>query len=261
MKTQIEEYSVGQLARLSGVSVRTLHHYDEIGLLKPAYVADNGYRFYRRAEWLRLQEILFYRDAGLPLAEAARLLDEPVTAIERLLRHRNHLQEQNRRTAQIIDTLTATIDHLEGKRDMEINELYKPFSASRQAEYEAWLTSEYGAEMAAGIAASKASVEKLPEGMAGAMAQLREIESDLVASYEAGGAPDADRLHDQLERHRDWVEQMWGRACDAEAFAGLADMYWSHPDFVARYEKLSPRFSGWLPAAMKAHAARLERGG
>ncbi len=257
MKTQIEEYSVGQLARLSGVSVRTLHHYDEIGLLKPAYVGSNGYRFYGRAEWLRLQEVLFYRDAGLPLSEAARLLDEPLTAIERLVRHRNHLQEQSRRTAEVIETLNATIDHLKGKRSMEIEELYKPFSARQQAEYEAWLIAEYGAEMADGIALSKTSIKAQPGGMAGAMAQLREIETDLVIVYEAGNTPVSDQLHDLLERHRDWVARSWGRACNAEAFDGLAEMYRSHPAFVARYETLSPRFSSWLTAAMKAHADRL----
>ncbi len=83
MKTRIEEYSVGQLARFAGVSVRTLHHYDDVGLLKPAHVGANGYRLYRRAELLRLQEIMFYRDVGMLLDDVGRLLDGPENAVER----------------------------------------------------------------------------------------------------------------------------------------------------------------------------------
>ncbi|WP_108882431.1 MerR family transcriptional regulator [Anderseniella sp. Alg231-50] len=257
MKTRIEEYSVGQLARLAGVSVRTLHHYDDIGLLKPAHVGANGYRLYGRIEMLRLQEIMFYRDVGLSLDEVGRLLDGPADAVERLIRHRDRLQEDSLRTARIIDTLNATIAHLKGERDLALNDLYTPFSDDRQAEYEEWLTNEYGPDMAASIATSKAAVEQLPDGMAGAMNRLKNIEIRLVAAYEAGLAPEADDNHPMLEQHRALMTDMWGRDCTADGFAGLADMYTSHPDFVARYERLSPKFSGWLPAAMRAHAVRL----
>lgn len=70
-------YTVKQVAKLSGVSVRTLHHYDEIGLLKPESVGANGYRYYGQDELLRLQQILFHRELGFPLAEIARVLDAP----------------------------------------------------------------------------------------------------------------------------------------------------------------------------------------
>ncbi len=259
MKTRTEEYSVGQLARLAGVSVRTLHHYDDIGLLKPAHIGANGYRLYRRDELLRLQEIMFYRDVGMSLDEVARLLDGPANAVERLILHRDRLQETSARTVGMIDTLNATIAHLKGERDMETNDLYTPFSTRQQAEYENWLVDEYGPDMAASIAVSKAAVERLPDGMAGAMQRLRDIEARLVAAYEAGSSPETEDIHPVLESHRALMADMWGRDCCADGFAGLADMYVSHPDFIARYERLSPKFSNWLPAAMKAHADRLRR--
>ncbi|MEP4313310.1 MAG: MerR family transcriptional regulator [Anderseniella sp.] len=261
MKIRYEEYSVGQLARLAGVSVRTLHHYDDIGLLKPAHIGANGYRLYRRAELLRLQEIMFYRDVGMSLDEVGRLLDGPADAVERLIRHRDRLQQASARTARIIDTLNATIAHLKGERDMELSDLYTPFSARQQAEYENWLIQEYGPDMAASIAVSKAAVEQLPDGMAGAMQRLQDIETRLVAAYEAGTSPEDDDIHPVLERHRALMTDMWGRDCSADGFAGLADMYTAHPDFVARYERLSPQFSGWLPVAMKTHADSLRREG
>jgi len=210
MNTRIEEYSVGQLARLAGVSVRTLHHYDDVGLLPPAHVRPNGYRLYRRPEMLRLQEIMFYRDVGLSLTEIGDLLDGPTDAVGRLVQHRERLQQQHHRTAEIIDTLDATIAHLKGERDMALTDLYKPFSSEKQAEYEAWLMAEYGADMAARIATSKAAIDALPDGMEGAMAQLEAVESNLVALYENGLSPDSDQNHEALDQHRAFVAQMWG---------------------------------------------------
>ncbi len=257
MTKQIEEYSVGQMARLSGVSIRTLHHYDDIGLLKPAYASGNGYRLYHRPQMMRLQEILFYRDVGLSLSEIADLLNGPHDAIQRLEQHRERLEQQYRRAAGIIETLDATIDHLKGKRDMAISDLYIPFTAGEQANYEAWLIQSYGADMAVQIATSRAAVSVLPEGMERALQALKSVETDLVSAYESGIDTAADCLHALFEQHRAWVARMWGDKCDADGYEGLADMYMSHPDFISRYETLSPRFSNWLFSAMKNHAGRL----
>lgn len=88
MTKQIEEYSAGQMARLSGVFVHTLHHYDDIRLLNSAYTSGNGYRLYHRPQMMRLQEILFYRDIGLSLSKKADLQNGPHDAIQRLEQHR-----------------------------------------------------------------------------------------------------------------------------------------------------------------------------
>lgn len=251
------DYSVGQLARLSGVSVRTLHHYDHIGLLRPAHLADNGYRIYGRREALRLQEILFYRDVGMSLSEIAAVLDGPVDAVDRLMRHRARLSQEASRTVKIIETLDATIAHLKGEQEMTTEDLYRPFSDARQAEYRDWLVSTYGDDMAERIKSSREAVQHLPDGMEGAMARLKHIEARLVEAHETAIDPASDRNHDVLEDHRDLMAQFWGRDCPPEGYDGLAKLYRSHADFVARYERLSPKFSEWLPLAMEAHAARL----
>ncbi len=249
MERRIEEYTVGELAKASGVSVRMLHHYDAIGLLRPAHIAANGYRLYRRDQALRLQEILFYRAAGLPLGEIAALL-EGEDRMARLEAHRARLARDLAHQAQMIATLDRTLSELKGEKDMTIDDLYTPFAPETQAEYEAWLVDIYGADMAAQIAASKAHLEAAPEGMEERMAALKDIEAALVADYEAGKAPDAA----DCSAHRAWVASMWGRPCPPEAYAGLADMYLSHPDFIARYERLSQGFSQWLTTAMKSTA-------
>ena len=84
-------YTVKQVAAMSGVSVRTLHFYDETGLLKPAYTGANGYRFYEEPQLLTLQQILFYRELGFPLEEVAALLDDPETDPQAHLRRQHEL--------------------------------------------------------------------------------------------------------------------------------------------------------------------------
>ena len=92
MAQRMKEYSVGELARLAGVSVRTLHHYDEIGLLRPRHVGANGYRSHGQDEAERLQEILFYREVGMALADIARIIDGGGGRLARLEAHRLRLR-------------------------------------------------------------------------------------------------------------------------------------------------------------------------
>lgn len=250
MTDRITEYTIGDLAKAAKVSLRTLRHYDAIGLLAPAHIRPNGYRIYGRAEAERLSEILLYREMGIGLAEIAGLLDQKDRA-GRLRAHRARVIADRDRLDQVVELLDSTLAAIEGDREMTIEELYKPFSAEKQQDYEAWLIETYGAEMAGQVAAATANMASLPDGMEGGMAALREIEGALVAAYEGGGdAPGA-----LLARHRDWIARMSGQPCDIERFAGLADLYQSHPDFIARYEALSAGFSAWLPAQMRAWAA------
>lgn len=255
-----DELSVGELARLSGVSVRTLHHYDAIGLLKPAHVAANGYRIYRRAEFDRLQDILFYRAIDLPLREIGRLLDAGTDRLDRLVRHREQLAARADRLRQTLSALDATIDGIRSGKVMPIDDLYTPFSEDRQAEYEAWLVERYGPEMADSISRAKTANPDAKAMPAERVERLRTIEADLVALHEAGTDPDSPENGEALEAHRAFVAEMWGRPCNAEGLEGLAELYLAHPDFVARYERLSPRFSDYLTRAMRAHAARLRKG-
>ncbi len=246
---------MSELAGLAGVSVRTLHHYHEIGLLLPAHQSRGGYRLYGQAERLRLQEILFYRAFGLSLAEIASVLEEPGGAAGRLRRQRHRLAAEAERLAGLLAELDRAIESIETGDFGMTDQLYAPHSAEKQAEYEASLVATYGVEMAQAIETSRAAVAAMPEGMEGLMAELKEVEAGLVAAFEAGqtarGAAEA------FDRHRALMARMWGEACPPDAYAGLAGLYESHPDFIARYERLAPRFSKWLPREMRAYADAL----
>ena len=124
-------YTVKQVAAMSGVSVRTLHFYDETGLLKPAYHGANSYRFYEQPQLLTLQQILFYRELGFELKEIKRILDRPdfqnVAALES---HRQVLEKNLTRTRSLIETIDKTIQHLKGTKKMKNEEMFAGFSVA-----------------------------------------------------------------------------------------------------------------------------------
>ena len=242
-------YHIGELAALSGVSVRRLHHYDAVGLLKPAFVAANGYRLYGREELLRLQEILFYRACGMGLGEIAEAL-KGRDRLGRLRAHREVLRARAAAVAGMMATLEAAISEMEGGEAMADKALYQGISPAKQAEYEEWLTARGHGDAVAHAKAGPVAADP---------ADWASVEGPLVAAFGAGVAAESPALHAALEAHRALVARFWRKDCPPVAYGGLADIY-LHPDFVARYEALARGFSDWLPAAMRDHARRLEKG-
>src|SRR5262245_38712639 len=124
-------YTVKQVAKMSGVSVRTLHFYDETGLLKPAYVGANGYRFYEEPQLLTLQQILFYRELGFELKQIKRILGRrDFEIVAALQSHRKVLQKNLAQTRRLIETIDKTIRHLKGTRKMKRQEMFVGFSVA-----------------------------------------------------------------------------------------------------------------------------------
>ncbi|MBO9519464.1 MAG: MerR family transcriptional regulator [Porphyrobacter sp.] len=252
-------YTVKQLARLSGVSVRTLHHYDEIGLLRPAFIGENRYRYYGREELLRLQDILFHRELGVPLQEIARLLELQGGDRAAILReHREWLAQRVERSRQLLRTIDRTIAELNGEGTMKDDELYKGFAPEKQAEYEDWLVDRFGSNMRERLEENKAKLAALgKDGMAARLAEGEAAGVALAEAFKSGAAADDTANDPLLARHHAWIAMMWERACPPEAYAGLADLYLEHPDFRANFEKSGAGFTDWLTTAMKAYAARL----
>jgi DNA-binding transcriptional MerR regulator len=254
----MKDLTVRQVAAISGVTVRTLHHYDEIGLLAPAHIGANGYRYYGRAELLRLQRILFHRELGVQLGAIAAFLElEGEDQVSVLMRHREKLEVERERYRVLIETIDRTVAAMKGQAKMSNADLYKGFSAEKQAEYEAWLIERYGDPMRADIERSSKARAKMSEAEQGAvMDQLKDIETALAEAMKRGVDPASDAVDSVIQRHRAWVAVAWDRPCSPEAYTGLAGLYLSHPDFVNRYETIAPGFAEWLTDAMKAHAAR-----
>jgi DNA-binding transcriptional MerR regulator len=255
----MKTYTVNQLAQLAGISVRALHHYDEIGLLKPAFTGDNRYRYYGEAELLRLQQILIHRELDIPLAEIGAILDAPgFDRLETLRRQRERLDEQARRYAGMVRTIDRTIARLQGDRAVKDADLYAGVvSPEKQAEYHDWLVDKYGPEARRHIEEAKAGMAgREPVDHAAYMEELRGIETELAEAMRRGVPAQAAELDPLIERHRDWVAARWNRPVTPDAYAGLADTYVSHPDFVARYEQIATGFADYIKTAMQAWVRR-----
>lgn len=253
------EYTVSELAKLSGVTVRTLHHYDALGLLKPKATGQNGYRYYGGTELRLLQQILFHRKLGIALRDIGVLLELPDTDRSQLLReHRKAISTQATQTAALIVTLDRRIAELEGMETMQDTDLYQGISPDKQAEYDAWLLENLGPEVAADIARSNQAFAQLDEhGQAAALQELADVENALAHAQASGVPHGSSALDVPLNRHRAWVVYMWAKPCSLDAYAGLAEMYLAHPDFEKRYEAISIGFTKYLTDAMKAYATRL----
>ncbi len=145
METVGTRYTVKQLAQMAGITPRTLHHYDEIGLLPPTAVGDNGYRYYDETAALRLQQILFYRELDLPLGEIRALLDAPEFDVRAaLLAHKRALRGRMRRMNALLETIDRTIAQLEGEEQMDVDELFGGFESEQERAWAEEAVEQYG---------------------------------------------------------------------------------------------------------------------
>ena len=125
-------YTIKQLADLAGVSIRTLHYYDEIGLLKPTSYGENGYRYYDEQAVLRLQQILFFRELDFSLDDVKDILDQPEFDVLHALReHRQALEQKVTRLNRLINTVDNTISHLKGELEMSQKSFFEGFDSGR----------------------------------------------------------------------------------------------------------------------------------
>lgn len=122
-------YTVKKLAKISGITIRTLRFYDEIGLLKPAYYGDNHYRYYEEEQLLMLQQILFYRELNFPLNDIQKIINsDDFNKIDSLISHKQFLTQNLDQTKKLIKTIDQTIAHLRGKITMRDEELFVSFA-------------------------------------------------------------------------------------------------------------------------------------
>ncbi|MFI4964460.1 MAG: MerR family transcriptional regulator [Caulobacterales bacterium] len=251
-------HTVKQVARLSGVSVRTLHHYDEIGLLKPASVGANGYRYYGREELLRLQQILFRRELGFSLEEIGRALDAGgFDKVAALKAHRAKLEAETKRYRQLIRTIDDTLAALEGDAKMEDKAMYRGFDPEKQAAYEKELVEKCGPEMQARIDQSKAGMAGWKQADFDAMqAEADSIEAGMAKALVDGLPVDSAAVTAWIRRQHAWITRSWNREAPAAALVGLGQMYVDDPRFRERYDSRQAGLAEYMAAAMKSYADR-----
>ncbi len=243
-------YTVKQLADLAGVSPRTLHYYDEIALLKPSSHGENRYRYYDEQAMLRLQQILFYRELGLSLAEIRDVLDRPdFDVLNALLTHKAALQKRVRRLERLIATVDDTLDYLTGGKRMSEDQIFEGFSEEQQEEYAQQARQRWDPELV--NRSMKLWKSYSPEKKQQIMDEGQAVYVDILAHMEAGQEPGSADVQNCLARWhqhmRYFYEPTWA------ILRGLGQGYASDPAFRATFEKMHPELPDYLNAAIQIY--------
>jgi DNA-binding transcriptional MerR regulator len=244
---------VKDVARIAGISIRTLHHYDEIGLLVPQARSNAGYRLYGEEDLLRLQQILIGRELGLSLEEIRRLLDDPgFDGKKALLTQREQLRNRARQTEAMIRAVDAALAILEEKTKggrMDMEKLFDGFDPSK---YEDEARERWG-----NTDAYKESMKRTKRYTADDWKKIKAEQSaiyqDSVAMMKAAGKPTDPESMDIAERHRLSIDR-WFYPCSHAMHEGLASLYESDSRFAENINKHGEGLADFLVAAIRANA-------
>ena len=248
--------TVGQMAELAGVTVRTLHHYDALGLLAPDARSEAGYRLYEDADCERLQGILFYRELGFGLEEINAILGDPEYDRVGALRHqRDLLVIRKDRLQNMIGAVETALEAHEKGITMTKEEMFEVFGDFDPKAHEAEVEERWSGKA---LDQSKRRTKTYGKDQwKEAMAEGESITVELAERLRAGDAPEDVATMDLAERHRLHIDR-WFYECSHEMHAGLGDMYVADPRFTEYYEKYAPGLAAFVKSAIEANRVRHE---
>ncbi len=248
------KYTVKKLAKLSGVSVRTLHWYDKIGLLKPAYTLPNGYRYYEEEQLLLLQHILFFRELEFKLSDIQKMLTHTnFDKLKALQTHRITLEKKINQMNSLIHTVDKTISHLKGEQNMQDKDFYSGFDNHKQKEYEQYLVKYHGTVAEDLIHESKKKTVNWDSK------DWHDIKNDGNEIYKAIGkcienklGPRSDEVQALIHRHYQMTERFYTASKDV--YTGLAQLYCEHPGFRKFFDPFHIELTDFIAEAMRVYA-------
>lgn len=246
--------TVGRLARAAGVTVRTLHHYDEIGLLRPSQRTPAGYRSYAPADVARLQRVLGYRALGLGLDEIAALLSGEADPVEQLRRQRELVAERIDYLTRVLGTLDLTLEAHRMGIDLTPDELLEVFGEHDPTEHAAEAEERWGDTDAWRESRRRTSRYTKDDWLA-ITAEAAAVNARFAAALAAGEPADGDEAAAAAEQHREHIHR-WFYDLGHEQQVGLAGMYLADPRFTATYEAVAPGLAQYVHDAIVANAAR-----
>lgn len=243
-------YTVKRVSKLAGVSVRTLHHYDEIGLLKPEQISTAGYRLYTQSDLEKLQQILFFRELEFSLGEIKAMLEDPgFDRQQALLLQRAALLERQQSINRLVMTIDRTLKMMEGEQpmnDQELQELFGGFDHRRheQEARERWgQTPEFQESIRRTKRYTKADWQQIQQ-------ESGEIMQALAALMDRQSTdPEVQRW---IGRHHQQINR-WFYDCSLEIYRGLSELYVTDERFAANYEAVKPGLTAFISAAMQAY--------
>lgn len=245
-------WSIAEVARMSHVTSRTLRHYDAIGLLTPAYVGTNGYRYYEQEQLLRLQRVLLLRELGLGLQTICQVLDGERDEVQALRGHEEWLHDERARLERLAGTVARTIAHLQEGTPMAAQDFFDGFAEQRE-QLEADLVDRHGEGVREHFrTAAEHTRNWTRPDYQDAERRGEEVDDKVLAVMRSGAAPDSAPAIEVMAEHYASVAQFW--TPDRQSYTGLGQLYVDNPDFKARYDAKAPGLAQYLRAATAAYA-------
>lgn len=245
-------YTVKAVADIAGISVRTLHHYDEIGLLKPAKVNASGYRLYTEGDLERLQQVLFFKELGFGLTDIKEIIDSPgFNRREALRQHRQLLLERQERITKLIQSVDRTLDAIERGIHMDKKDMFGGFDHSKYEE-EARQRWGHSQEFQESVRRTKKYTK---EDWAQIQKEGGEVYQGLVSVMDRD--PADPEVQEWVRRHHEQINK-WFYQCSLEIYRNLGIMYVADQRFTDNIDKYATGLSVFLRDAMAAYCDRLE---
>ena len=246
-------YTVKGLSELAGISIRTLHYYHEIGLLKPSHIGENGYRFYEDEDIFRLQQILFYRELDLSLDEIKAILRMPDFDMLAALRsHREGLAARIQRLRSLMQTIDSTILYLTGEADMSKNKLFAGFSDEEEQQYKQEARERWG-DQEVDVSYQRWN-NYAPEQQEKIKAEGQIIYQELADLIEH--APDSPEIQQLVGRWHQHLRYFYEPSIDR--LRGLGQLYIDHPDFASNFRELHEDLPEFMRDAINHYCDKLE---
>jgi DNA-binding transcriptional MerR regulator len=247
--------TVGEVASLARVSVRTLHHYDDIGLLSPSERSENGYRHYGDADLAALQQVLFFRELGFGLGDIARVMHDPqFDRLEALRMQRRMLRDKSTQLELMAEAVDAAIDATEGGVRVDVEDMFEAFGDFDPKEYEKEAEERWGNTDAYKESARRTK-RYTKEDWTLVRKETEAVNEALSALLDAGVPADDPRAMDLAEQHRVDIDKRF-YPVSYEMHVGLAEMYVADPRFAANYEKVHAGLARYMHDAILANAKR-----
>lgn len=246
------DHDIGEVTRLSGVTSRTLRHYDAIGLLTPASTSDDGRRRYGQAELLRLQHILVLRELGAPLTTISKIVDnaDPAVTLDLLREHQLALDAERDRFARLASTVRHTISSIEAGSAMTSTEILDGFSHDK---YAPEARERWGEHVVDRAYTKWRDLDSDAQG--DHLAEHDDIAARVAELAATGTDPASASTQALVARHFAWVSRLW--TPNQESYAGLGKMYVDDPRFKKTYDHHGEGTAAFLRDAMAVYARSL----
>jgi MerR family transcriptional regulator, thiopeptide resistance regulator len=240
--------TVGELAAIAGITVRTLHHYDEIGLLTPTERRPNGYRAYTDADINKLQRILTYRELDLSLGEIASILDEPSSSVEALQEARHRVTRRIEKLHRITDSLDSAIRSERKGTTMTPEEKLNAFGDFDPDEYAQETVRQWGdtAELDESLERTKSYTQQDWRTM---RAEQDQIHARFAVLMGDNVPADSSAATELVDAHRSHISQ-WFYECSPETHAGLGSMYIADERFRSNIDRAGDGLAEYMAKAI-----------